>query len=181
MTPRLKQALDQAAVWHAGQSRKYPGVDVPYVSHLAGVAITLTRHRFDEDVVVAGVLHDAVEDTEATLGDIEAGFGPAVAALVEAVTEPDRSAPWEVRKAEYLVRFARNPWPAQAISLADKIDNLHSIVVCAELYGDPWPMFSRGRGKQLERFAAMQDAAHALPPHPLVVEFDAALAAVVAL
>lgn len=181
MTPRLKQALDQAAVWHAGQSRKYPGIDVPYLSHLAGVAITLTRHRFCEDVVVAGVLHDAVEDTDATLRDIEAGYGAAVATLVEAVTEPDRSAAWEVRKAEYLERFIGNPWEAQAITLADKIDNLQSIVVCAQEHGDPWAMFSRGRDKQLERFGALQAAAHALPSHPLVGELDAALAAVVVL
>jgi (p)ppGpp synthase/HD superfamily hydrolase len=177
----LKRALDQAAIWHRDQRRKYPGIDVPYVSHLAGVAITLARHGFPDEVLAAGALHDAVEDTVATLADVERLFGARVAELVGHCTEPDKSLPWEVRKRQYLEHFPDKPWEAQAITLADKIDNLQSIVVCAQLYGDPWAQFKRGRTEQLARFAALSQAALRLPAHPLIDEFVRALAQVEAL
>jgi hypothetical protein len=99
-----------------------------------------------------------------------------VAELVEHCSEPEKSVPWEVRKQHYLDRFPHGPWEAQAISLADKIDNLQSIVVCAREYGDPWAQFKRGRTEQLARFAALRDAALRLPAHALIDEYVAALA-----
>ncbi len=171
----LKRALDQAAVWHRDQYRKYPGVQVPYVSHLAGVTAILARHGFAEPVLVAGALHDAVEDTDATLADIAQLFGDEVAALVAAVSEPDKSLSWEERKGQYLARFPHEPWSAQAITLADKIDNLESILVCAARHGDPWSQFRRGREPQLTRFLALLSAARELSPHPLIDEFGAVL------
>jgi (p)ppGpp synthase/HD superfamily hydrolase len=172
----LKRALDQAAVWHRDQRRKYPGVDVPYMSHVAGVTIVLARHGFAEEVLAAGALHDAVEDTIATLADIERLFGARVAELVGHCTELDKSLPWEIRKQEYLDRFPQKPWEAQAITLADKIDNLQSTIVCAHEYGDPWAQFKRGRSEQLARFVALRDAALRLPAHALIAEYVAALA-----
>lgn len=171
----LKRALDQAAVWHRDQCRKYPNTRVPFVSHLAGVAVILARHGFDEEVVAAGALHDAVEDTSATLSEIERLFGARIAQLVALVSEPDKSLPWEERKRRSLEAFKRKPWEAQAITLADKVDNLQSILVCAAYHGDPWSQLKRGRGAQLRRFQALLDAARALPPHPLVGEYAAVL------
>jgi len=88
MTPLLKRALDQAAVWHQGQKRKYPGVDVPYMSHLAGVALLLAKHGFDDEVVAAGALHDAIEDAGVTAEEIATLFNARVADLVVRVSEP---------------------------------------------------------------------------------------------
>jgi (p)ppGpp synthase/HD superfamily hydrolase len=178
MSLLLKRALDQAAVWHRTQRRKYPDADVPYMSHLSGVAITLARHGFDDEVIAAGALHDVMEDQGVTFEDISARFGDRVATLVRMVSEQDRAAPWEERKRRYLEAFPRKPWEAQAITLADKIDNFESIVVCARDHGDPWAMFKRGRPAQLERFEALGQMCKALAPHPLIAEFEAALAAV---
>ena len=175
-TPLLKLALDWAAVWHAGQLRKYPGASVPYMSHVAGVAAILSRHGFDEEIVAAGALHDVLEDCGVTHEELVTRFGVRVADLVRQVSEEDKSLPWEERKKRYVERFSHEPWPAQAITLADKIDNFESIVVCARSFGDPWPMFKRGRDAQLERFHALLAAARRLPPHPLVDEFERALA-----
>lgn len=175
----LKRALDHAAVLHADQVRKYPGVRVPYMSHLAGVVSILARHGLPEHVQAAGALHDALEDTTATYDDLHARFGERVAQLVRLVSEEDKSLPWEERKQRYLERFPHEPWEAQAITLADKIDNLLSIVVCAREHGDPWAQFKRGRAAQLERFDALLAVTQALPPHPLpralVHEYAAAL------
>jgi (p)ppGpp synthase/HD superfamily hydrolase len=171
----LKRALDQAAVWHQSQRRKYPGVVVPYMSHLAGVAAILSRHGFEEEVVAAGALHDALEDTPATEAEIARLFGTRVAELVRLVSEQDKSLPWEERKHAYLARFPAEPWEAQAITLADKIDNFESIVVCSESFGDPWAMFKRGKAQQIERFEALASLAAGLRPHALIEEFMRAL------
>jgi len=177
MTPLLKRALDAAAVWHREQKRKYPGVDVPYVSHVAGVVAILARHGFDDDVLAAGALHDVIEDCGVTRLQLEVTFGARVADLVVAVSEADKSLPWEERKRAYLERFAVAPWEAQAIAIADKIDNFVSIVVCARDHGDPWSMLKRGRDVQIERFEAFARVVASLPPHPLRGELEHALAA----
>jgi (p)ppGpp synthase/HD superfamily hydrolase len=177
----LKRALDWAAVWHRAQKRKYPGADVPYVSHCAGVAAILSRHGFDEEVVAAGALHDVAEDAGVSYDVLAERFGARVAQLVRESSEADKTLSWEERKRDYLEHFRVKPWEAQAISLADKIDNLLSIVVCARDHGDPWPMFKRGRDTQLARFDELSDALRPLPPHPLIDEYEAALAAVRAL
>src|SRR5689334_9380711 len=111
----VKRALDQAAIWHRGQKRKYPNIDVPYISHLAGVAVVLSRHGLDEEVVAAGVLHDSMEDQGITFDELSQRFGGRVASLVRHVTEQDKSLPWEERKRLYLEAFPSKPWDAQAI------------------------------------------------------------------
>lgn len=176
--PLVKLALDWAAVWHKDQRRKYPNADVPYMSHLAGVAAILARHGFSDVVVAAGALHDVIEDCGVGYDELVARFGEEVATLVRHVSEEDRSLPWEERKRRYVEHFRHEPWEAQAITLADKIDNFESIVVCAARFGDPWPMFKRGKAAQIERFRALLEAARALPPHPLIDAYARALAAV---
>lgn len=178
--PLVKLALDRAAVWHAAQFRKYPGARVPYMSHVAGVAAILARHGFADEVIAAGALHDVIEDCGVAYEDLAATFGRRVADLVRAVSEPDKSLSWEDRKQQYLERFSHEPWEAQAITLADKIDNLESIVVCAHTHGDPWKMFKRGREAQLARFRELEARAAQLPPHPLIEEYGRALAAAAA-
>jgi (p)ppGpp synthase/HD superfamily hydrolase len=179
----IKRALDQAAVWHRDQKRKYPGLEVPYVSHPAGVALLLARHDFSDEVIAAGALHDVLEDCAVTPEELEGLFGGRVAELVRAVSEPDKSLPWEERKARYLERFATEPWEAQAIGLADKIDNFQSILVSAAVSGTAatWAMFRRGREPQMERFEAMARIVSALPAHSLVRLFEECLSAVRAL
>jgi (p)ppGpp synthase/HD superfamily hydrolase len=174
----LKRALDRACAWHRDQRRKYPGADVPYASHVAGVAAILTRHGFDDEVVAAGALHDTIEDCGVTHEELARLFGTRVADLVRDVSEEDKSLSWEERKKRYLEHFGKKCWEAQAISMADKIDNFRSIILCKSDYGDPWPMFKRGREAQLERFDALAAAARKLPPHPIIDELLAELEAV---
>jgi (p)ppGpp synthase/HD superfamily hydrolase len=174
----LKSALDWAAVWHRDQRRKYPNADIPYVSHIAGVVAILSRHGFDEEVVAAGALHDTLEDCGVTFEELSRRFGARVAGLVRDASEEDKSLSWEERKAAYIAHFPHKSWDAQAITLADKIDNLTSIALCARDHGDPWPLFKRGKDVQIERFDALLAAARLVPPHPLVEELAAALEAV---
>ena len=173
----LKSAFDWAAVWHEGQFRKYPGARVPYMSHAAGVAAILSRHGFDEGVAAAGALHDVIEDCGVTHARLAETFGERVADLVRHVSEEDKSLSWEERKRMYLEHFSDKPWQAQAITLADKIDNFLSIMVCAASFGDPWAMFKRGREVQIGRFRELQTRSEALAAHPLIDEYASTLAA----
>lgn len=175
----LKSAFDWAAVWHKSQNRKYPGVEVPYVSHVAGVASILSRHGFAEEVVAAGALHDVMEDCGITYAELTEKFGGVVADLVRHVSEEDKSLSWEERKRAYLEHFSKKPWEAQAITLADKIDNFQSIIVCAKSFGDPWAMFKRGKASQIDRFRDLEKRAKdAGIEHPLFDEYVTTLNAV---
>lgn len=141
------------------------------MSHIAGVAAILSRHGFAEEIVAAGALHDVMEDCGVTHEDLRQRFGSVVADLVRHVSEEDKSLSWEDRKRLYLEHFTTKPWDAQAITLADKVDNFQSILVCAKDWGDPWAMFKRGRDTQLGRFRELETRAAALPAHPLIHEY----------
>lgn len=148
----LERALRRAACWHRDQARK--GTDVPYVSHLAGVAILLARAGFDDEVVAAGLLHDATEDTEATPAQILAEFGPAVADLVEACSEvkldeQGQKRPWIDRKTDHLKAVATARPEARAIFLADKLHNLLSIGADVADGVPIWAKFNAGREQVL--------------------------------
>ncbi|MHB9027871.1 MAG: HD domain-containing protein, partial [Candidatus Latescibacterota bacterium] len=142
----LFKAIDFAARAHSGQFRK--GSRVPYIVHPLRVAEILIQHGLPEHVVISGILHDTVEDTTVTLGEIRAEFGPGVARIVEAVSE-EKSEPWEFRK-EHTVEFMKTAPPeALAISLADKIDNILSVCEDYRRKGEAvWDQFNRPRDKQ---------------------------------
>ena len=83
-SPRLKQAIEVATQAHEGQLRKS---GEPYITHPLAVMKLLQEWNMDEDTVIAGVLHDTVEDTPLTLQEIEDQFGKDVAFLVSGVTK----------------------------------------------------------------------------------------------
>src|SRR5438477_6239669 len=120
---RLDRALIVAARAHRDQRRK--GSDVPYVQHPAHVAILLLKCGLPEDVAIAGVLHDVVEDTDVSLDAIRAEFGDAVASLVDAVTEKKLEGaaprPWRVRKEEQLAKIATASFEVAALKAADAL------------------------------------------------------------
>lgn len=145
---RLDQALIFAARAHDGQRRK--GTDIPYIVHPAAMAMKLLTMNCMEDVVIAALLHDVVEDTPATLEDISQAFGDNVAALVSAASEPEHNtARWEVRK-QHTIDFLRTAsLPAKLLTCADKLHNLRSIEQdYAQLGEGVWKRFARGREKQ---------------------------------
>lgn len=130
LTLNLERALRWAATCHHGQFRR--GCDAPYVEHAMGVALILDRLGFPEDVVIAGLLHDVVEDTAATPEQVEARFGPSVAETVRHCSEikadgEGRKRPWIDRKRDHLEAMGRAPVEARAVILADKLHNLLSI------------------------------------------------------
>ena len=129
---RLNRALDLAARLHAADRRERE----PYVNHLLRVAIRVMSHYGvrDADVACAALLHDAVEDhaaelagggREAALAALAAGFGPRVAELVGAVTNPEYAPgrdPHEQYREHVAESLRGNPW-ARVIKASDFTDN----------------------------------------------------------
>ena len=118
----IEEAIAFAAKYHAGQTRK--GSSIPYIWHPLAVARLLLDHGCDDPVVVAGLLHDLVEDTPVTSGEITERFGGEVASIVDGCSEPDKSLSWEKRKRGTLAKLPGAPQEVRLVSAADKIDNL---------------------------------------------------------
>jgi len=161
LTPRLEQAMRWAARCHDGQTRRSSAT--PYFEHVAAVALILDRAGFDEEVVIAGLLHDIVEDTPATGEDVAMRFGAAVAEIVRHCSEVKTDAhgtkrPWIDRKRDHIAAIVDAPPAARGIILADKLHNL----ICIELdlrEGRPvWSEFHAGRDQVLWYYHAMIDA-----------------------
>ena len=129
----LNEAIQAAAFAHGDQKRKV--TDIPYISHPFMVAMILSQAGYPEDVVVAGVLHDTIEDTELTLGDIVSRFGERVAGIVQGCSEEDRSLPWKARKQHTIDYLKTAPSEVRATSCADKLHNVRSM---AADYRDNW-------------------------------------------
>lgn len=83
---RIEHAKMWAGMHHKGQIRKYTGE--PYIEHPLAVAEMVKEHRLSETAIVAAILHDTVEDTGATMEDIEELFGDRVAEYVWYLTKP---------------------------------------------------------------------------------------------
>lgn len=122
-------ALAFAATAHAGQVRKYTGE--PYVYHPMAVAATLIAEGYADDstAVLAALLHDVLEDTDATPDQIDAEFGPAVLRYLLFLTDPPKNYGNRAqRKAMTAERLAGAPPDVHSIKVADLLDNTPSIV-----------------------------------------------------
>jgi (p)ppGpp synthase/HD superfamily hydrolase len=178
-SPRVDAALALAARAHRTQLRK--GTDTPYIVHPVGVALILDRHGLDEDLVVAGLLHDTVEDTGLELEAIRAGFGDDVAALVDAMTERklDHGAerPWRERKEEAIAHFATADARLAALKGADLLHNLQCTLADLKLHGSAvWARFNAGKDEWLWYYSEMASRVAArLGDHPLARELAAVL------
>lgn len=158
ITTAMERALRWAADHHRDQRRK--GSDLPYVQHPMAVALILERAGWPEPVVIAGLLHDLVEDTAVTLDQLRGAFGDRIAALVDACSEVKHDAegrprPWEVRKREHVEALAAAPIDARAVALADKLHNLASIAYDLDEGVDVWSRFNADRGRQLAYYRSM--------------------------
>lgn len=151
---------------------------MPYVQHPVHVAILLLKHGFDEAVVIAGVLHDVVEDTSVTLNEVRAEFGERVAELVGAVSETKHDAgvprPWRVRKEEQLATLATASLDVVALKAADALHNGMTTLRDVNAHGDAaWARFSAPKSDQLWIQRAVAKGVRArLGDHPLARELE---------
>ena len=177
---RYDAALALAARAHRSQIRK--GGDTPYIAHVVHVSVLLIRHGFGEDLAVAGLLHDVVEDCGVPLEQVRALFGDEVARLVDAVSERKEQdgvrLAWAQRKEQKLAALRDGGPDVAALKAADAIHNLRSTVADLEREGPAvWARFRGGPAQTLGYYQAICATVQAkLPAHPIAAELAAALA-----
>lgn len=177
---RYDAALILAARAHRTQLRK--GTDIPYIAHPVYVARILGHYGFAENLQIAGLLHDVVEDTDVPIEAIRDAFGDEVAQLVTAVTETKtadgKELPWEQRKAEKLERLHSSGPDVAALKAADALHNARSLIRDLQADGGAvWARFKRGPQQTTDYYDAIAAGVRAkLGNHALAAELDAAVA-----
>ncbi len=173
---RIEQAIRAAAVLHKDQLRK-GSMPFPYVTHLMATSFTLIDYTDDEDVIIAALLHDSLEDTDYTVDELQEDFGGRVREIVEAVTEP-RSTPekkisWRDKKMAYVKQLKKASQEALLVAAADKIHNFRTIV---EDYYDSHDRFMQDFGKnfaeRIEVYQAIADVINDNLKSKILVEFN---------
>jgi (p)ppGpp synthase/HD superfamily hydrolase len=182
----INHALAFAAKHHDRQVRK--GTKLPYLTHPANVAIILTRYGCDNDTVVAGILHDVVEDCvrdgytremlEQRIGD---KFGTNVLEAVLAITyrkidDDGVELSGDDRKADYIQRLAVASDAARWVCAADKIHNASSIVADLRRTVDPetvWNRFGGGKSGTARWYRQVHDRLREVGfDAPIMTELD---------
>jgi (p)ppGpp synthase/HD superfamily hydrolase len=183
---RINHALAFAAKHHDQQVRK--GTRLPYLTHPANVAIILTRYGCDETTIVAGILHDVIEDcvTKDYTRDmleqrITSKFGADVLDTVLAVThrkhddDGDEFSP-EEKKEDYLSRLANAGTRARWVCAADKLHNASSIISDLQRTIQPdsiWTRFKVGKEGTIRWYRSVYERLRALGfDAPIMAELE---------
>lgn len=168
-SPRLIQAINTAAWAHRGHVRK--GTDIPYVSHIFGVMHLVSQVTDDEDVLIAALFHDIMEDVpeEYSPQRMAEEFGDRVVELVRGVTKDSSLSSWQDRSDAYLAHLREADDGSVLISAADKLHNLLSIHADLDTLGDElWGRFNSGKERQLWWYRSVADLVQErLPGNPL--------------
>jgi (p)ppGpp synthase/HD superfamily hydrolase len=186
------EALSFAAERHGRQLRK--GSGVPYITHPVLVAETLAYHYPQSpDLIIAGLLHDVVEDTDTSLELVEEEFGSNVARLVEAVTKPELElAPadteqeakverWRAQRNAMLEALDDEEEDVLRLKAADSLLNLRAIRRDLEAPGvgpGVWRRFKVGREESLDYYRRVLEEVRRLGNEPIVQELQRELEAV---
>ncbi len=176
--PRFLRAFQFAADKHAGQTRK--ASTIPYIAHLMGVASLVLEAGGDEDLAIAALLHDVVEDCGGApmLNDVRRRFGRRVASVVEGCTDADSypKPPWRERKEGYIRRLRSADADTRLVSAADKLNNVRSILTDHREIGQSvWARFQGGRDGTLWYYRALCEQFLRRKPNRLTREFALAV------
>lgn len=163
---KTEVALHLAYTAHEGQVRKTD--NSPYIIHPIMVAHLLTQIGASEEVIVAALLHDVLEDTSVSCEKLLTVSGAAVLEIVETVSE-NKSLPYEERKAAYINQVVAGGESVWLVSVADKIHNAESLLDhIAHVGADAWTHFNRGKVDKLRFEKKLHAALSVVWQHPLL-------------
>jgi GTP pyrophosphokinase len=176
--PRFRRAFLFAADKHDGQTRKRS--TIPYIAHLMGVASLVLEFAGDEDLAIAALLHDVVEDCGGApmLAEVRRRFGSRVAKVVDGCTDSDSTPkpPWRERKETYLRHLKTADADTRLVSAADKLNNVRSILSDYRAVGESiWARFNGGREGTLWYYRALIDEFLRRKPSRLIRELELAV------
>jgi (p)ppGpp synthase/HD superfamily hydrolase len=158
--PRLQRAFRYAAEKHYGQTRKQTAV--PYLSHLMAVASLVLEAGGDEDMAIAALLHDVVEDCGGTprLREVRQQFGSRVGKIVEGCTDSfgEPQPEWIERKKDYLRQVKHADAETRLVSASDKLHNVRTILADYRQDGEAiWTRFNGKKEGTLWYYRALND------------------------
>jgi GTP pyrophosphokinase len=167
-----------AAEKHKGQTRK--ASTIPYIAHLMGVASLVLEAGGDEDLAIAALLHDVVEDCGGVpmLKEVRRRFGKRVAAIVDGCTDADTDPkpPWRERKEQYLRHLKTADADARLVSAADKLNNVRSILSDYRAVGESvWSRFKGGREGTLWYYRTLLEIFLRHPQNRITRDFELAV------
>jgi (p)ppGpp synthase/HD superfamily hydrolase len=175
VTNRFIEALGYAWRIHARQGRKRTGR--PYIGHLLGVTSIVIEYGGDEEMAIAALLHDAVEDQGGLprLREIRKKFGARVARIVDGCTDSytEPKPPWRARKLGYIQRVAAELADVRLVSAADKLSNARETLHELRMHGDS--VFEKFEGKKegtLWYYRALVEVFRKAGTNPLIDELD---------
>ena len=176
--PRLRRAFLFAADKHAGQARK--ASTIPYIAHLMGVASLVLEFGGDEDMAIAALLHDVVEDCGGApmLAQVRRRFGNRVAKIVAGCTDSDTTPKpaWRERKESYIRHLKDADAETRLVSAADKLNNVRSILTDYRDVGEAiWARFHGGRDGTLWYYRTLLEEFLESKPNRLIREFQLAV------
>lgn len=176
--PRFLRAVQFAAKKHAKQTRK--ASTIPYIAHLMGVASLVLEAGGDEDLAIAALLHDVVEDCGGApmLKEVRRKFGSRVAKVVDGCTDADTypKPPWRERKEKYIARLRKEDADTRLVSAADKLNNVRSILSDYRAIGESvWSRFNGGREGTLWYYRTLRDEFLRHEPNRVTRDFDLAV------
>lgn len=132
----VRDAISLARELHGDQVRDTGSGSIPFVEHPQAVAERLAEEGFGEEVLAAGLLHDAVEHAGVELSEIAQRYGQKVADLVVALTEDETIQRYQERKEEHRKRVAAAGSDARAIFAADKMANVEVLREAYDIEGE---------------------------------------------
>ena len=158
--PRFLRGFQFAAEKHKAQTRK--ASTIPYIAHLMGVCSLVLEAGGDEDLAIAALLHDVVEDCGGApmLKEVRRRFGNRVAKVVDGCTDADvyPKPPWLERKEKYIARLRREDKDTRLVCAADKLNNVRSILSDYRTIGESvWSRFQGGREGTLWYYRTLRD------------------------
>jgi (p)ppGpp synthase/HD superfamily hydrolase len=176
--PRFWRAFLFAAEQHSGQTRK--ASTIPYIAHLMGVASLVLEAGGDEDLAIAALLHDVVEDCGGApmLKQVRRRFGKRVAHVVDGCTDADTEpkAPWRERKEKYLRHLKTADADTLLVSAADKLNNIRSILSDYRAIGESvWSRFNAGREGTLWYYRTLRDQFLMHERNRITLDFELAM------
>ena len=176
--PHFLRAFSFAAEKHAGQTRK--ASTIPYIAHLIDVASLVLEAGGDEDLAIAALLHDVVEDCGGApmLKEVRRRFGSRVAKVVEGCTDScvEPKPPWRTRKENYIRHLRKADADTRLVSAADKLNNVRSIISDYREIGEfVWARFNGGREGTLWYYRTLRDEFLKRKPNRITREFNLAV------
>ncbi|MCA0444000.1 HD domain-containing protein [Corynebacterium amycolatum] len=169
---RLMRGIATASRAHDGHYRK--GSGVPYISHPMSVMSIAASVTNDEDVLLAALFHDILEDVPENYSraEMEDEFGPRVVEIVEGVTKDSSLPSWQERADAYLEQLSHGSEESLIVAAADKFHNLSQTLEDLERDGHAlWERFRSTPSQQLWWYTSVRNViAERLPDLPLLAD-----------